>query len=84
MIDQAPLQGIFDNAGPVTAHMIIKRRIHMYIYAEYGIEGLKNNAHFAIERVSEANGNILKTLLVDKQTGKTLTLYYKSVDKTSP
>ena len=83
-IDQASLQGIFDNIGSVTAHMIIKRRIDKYIYAEYGIDGLINNARFAIERVSEANGKILKTLLVDKQTGKKLTLYYKSVDTISP
>jgi hypothetical protein len=81
--DRVPYPSIFDGIGPVTARMIIHRRIDKYIYAVYGLEGLKNNGRFHIERVSEADGNIVRTLLVDKQTGKTRTLYCKSVAKDS-
>jgi hypothetical protein len=70
--------------GPVTASIIIHRRIDKYIYAVYGIEGLINNKRFYIARELEASGSIKKTSLVDKQSGKTRTLYYKSIGMTSP
>ena len=82
--DQAPLSGFFDNIGPVTASMIIHRRIDKYIYAVCGSEELINNKRFYIARTTEANGSVIKTSLVDKQNGMTRTLYYKYVDKSSP
>jgi hypothetical protein len=81
---QATFSCFFDRMGPVTASMIIKRRIDKYIYAVYGREGLKKNKHFYIARTTEASGSIIKTSLVDKQNGMTRTLYYRSLDRTSP
>jgi len=79
--EREPLPSFFDGMGPVTAHMIIKRRIDKYIYALYGIEELENNGRYYIARITEANGSVIKTLLVDKQNGMARTLYCKSVGK---
>ena len=73
--EPAPLSRFLDNMGAATTNMIIKRRIDKYIYTVYGIGNLKNDGRFYIDRVTEANGSIIKTLLVDKQNGMTRTLY---------
>jgi hypothetical protein len=71
----------FDGMGPDTATEIIKRRIDKYIINEYGIYEFENKGRYYIARVCEANGSILHTLLVDKQTGMTRTLCRKAVVK---
>lgn len=81
---KATVSNFFDGMGPVTASIIIHRRIDKYIYAVYGIEGLLNNKRFYIDREIEASGSIIKTSLVDKQSGKTRILYYRSAGRTSP
>ena len=72
------LTAFFDGMGSVTATEIIKQRIDKRIIADYGIDGLKNTGRYYIARVSEANGSIIHTLLVDKQNGMVRSLYRKS------
>lgn len=67
----------FDGMGLVTATEIVKERIDENIINEYGIDELKNTGRYYIARVSEANGSISHSLLVDKQNGMVRSLSRK-------
>ena len=70
-------EAFFDGMGLVTATEIVKERIDENIINEYGIDELKNTGRYYIARVSEANGSISHTLLVDKQNGMVRSLSRK-------
>ena len=55
--------------GLVTATEIVKERIDENTINEYGIDELENKGHYYIARVSEANGSVVHTMLIDKQNG---------------
>ena len=71
-----------DGMSMITATEIIKERINEDLISEYGIDELKNTGRYYIARVSESNGNIVHTLLVDKQNGMVRSLHRKA-SKTS-
>jgi hypothetical protein len=75
--EKNPSPGFFDGMGPVTAREITKRRIDKYIIAEFGVEEFENSERYYVARISEVNGRIIHTLLVDKQNGMTRSLYRK-------
>jgi hypothetical protein len=79
--DKKSEESIFNGMGPDTATEIIKRRIDKCIINEYGINELKNTGRYCIARVSEANGNLIHTLLVDKENGMTRSLCRKVAKK---
>ena len=68
----------FDGMGSATATEIIKRRIDKDDLDEYGITDLENTGRYYIAQVSEANGSIIHTLMVDKQNGMVRSLYRKT------
>ena len=71
----------FDGMGSATATEIIKRRIDKNDIDEYGITDLKNTGRYYIAQVSEANGSIIHTLMVDKQNGMIRSLSRKPTGK---
>jgi hypothetical protein len=71
-----------DGMSMITATEIIKERINEDLISEYGIDELKNTGRYYIARVSESNGNVVHTLLVDKQNGMVRSLHRKA-SKTS-
>ena len=71
----------FDSMGSATATEIIKRRINKNDIDEYGITDLKNTGRYYIAQVSEANGSIIHTLMVDKQNGMIRSLSRKPTGK---
>jgi len=75
--DDEPLLSFLDGLGPVTVREIVKRRIDKCIIDEYGIEELANTDRYYIARRSEAKGSVIHSLLVDKQSGMTRSLYRK-------
>ena len=76
-----PIPTIFDGMGSATATEIIKRRIDRHIFNEYGIQGLENTGRYYTASVSEANGSIIHTFIVDKQNGMVRTLHRKVASK---
>ena len=71
-----------DGMSMITATEIIKERLNEDLISEYGIDDLKNTGRYYIARISESNGNIVHTLLVDKQNGMVRSLHRKA-SKTS-
>lgn len=82
--EHEPLTSLFDDMGPITAHMLIKRRIDKYIYSVYGLDAIENNRRFYIARVHEKNVGIIKTLLIDRQNGMMRTLNCRPGGKALP
>jgi hypothetical protein len=77
------VDGLFsDGMSMITATEIIKERINEDLISEYGIGELKNTGRYYIARVSESNGNVVHTLLVDKQNGM-VRLLHRKASKTS-
>ena len=68
----------FDGMGSATATEIIKRRIDQNDIDEYGITDLENTGRYYIAHVSEGNGSIIHTLMVDKQNGMIRSLSRKA------
>ena len=74
-----PFEVFFENMGPQTANEIIKQRIDRCIINEYGLDELANRKRYCIARVGEANGRVIHTMLIDRQSGMVRSLCRKAV-----
>lgn len=79
--DNNPIALFFESMGPVTLTEIIKRRIDRYIINEYELDEVGNKGRYYIARLSEANGSVVHTMLVDRQSGMVRSLYRKPAGK---
>ena len=70
----------FDGMGSATATEIIKRRIDKHIINKYGIQELTNTGRYYTAQVTEVNGSIIHTFLIDKQNGMVRSLYRKAAN----
>ena len=70
----------FEKIGPVTAKMIIRKRIDKYVYSIYGISEINHDNRFYIARITYKDLGTVKTVLIDRSKRSAKTLYCKSIN----
>jgi len=67
--EEDPLAKYLDGMGTATARILIDRHLDDNVLEKYGLKQLKNTGRYYVAKIVEADGSLIDTVLIDKQSG---------------